>query len=140
MNRDTVKISVVSPVYMCAACLRDLCQRLQTVFEQMQVDYEIVLVDDGSPDDSWSTITSLAAKTPQITGLKLSRNFGQHRAIAAGLTHTSGDWIVVLDCDLQDQPEEIPKLFARAQDGFDLVLAARTSRKDGVLKRAFSAL
>jgi dolichol-phosphate mannosyltransferase len=97
-------------------------------------------VEDAGPDESWKVIEQLAAANPRIKGLKLSRNFGQHYAITAGLDQAKGDWIVVMDCDLQDRPEEIPALFRKAQEGFEVVLARRANRQDGFFKRFSSKL
>jgi dolichol-phosphate mannosyltransferase len=97
-------------------------------------------VEDASPDQSWKVIEQLANRNPKVKGLKLSRNFGQHYAITAGLDQAAGEWVVVMDCDLQDRPEEIPSLFAKAQEGFDVVLARRANRQDGFLKRLSSKL
>jgi polyisoprenyl-phosphate glycosyltransferase len=115
-------------------------RRLQTTIESMGLEYELIFVNDFSPDDSWCKIISLVDQQPQIKGLNLSRNFGQHQAIFAGLEHTCGKWIVVMDCDLQDRPEEIVNLYAEAQKGFDIVLARREDRNDRFIKRKFSQL
>jgi glycosyltransferase involved in cell wall biosynthesis len=104
------------------------------------LDFEIILVEDASPDQSWSVIERIAAHNPRIRGIKLSRNFGQHYAITAGLDAAKGDWVVVMDCDLQDRPEEIPALWTKAQEGFDVVLARRAFRQDSFLKRFSSRL
>lgn len=137
-------ISVASPVYCCAGCLEDLCRRLQGALDTITANYEIVLVNDASPDNSWEVIRRLCAADARIRGIALSRNFGQHSAIAAALENVSGDWVVVMDCDLQDRPEEIPRLYAKACEGYDGVFAERTYRKDKWLKRtasrAFAAL
>ncbi len=98
-------------------------------------DYELVLVNDASPDRSWEVIQELAQADPRIRGINLSRNFGQHHAITAGLDFVRGDWIVVMDCDLQDMPEEIPKLYRKALEGYDVVLGLRSNRQDGFLKK-----
>ena len=97
-------------------------------------------MDDFSPDDSWQKIVQVSKKNENVKGYKLSRNFGQHYAITAGLNQVTGDYIVVLDCDLQDQPEEIEKLFNEAQKGFDIVLARRYERKDSFYKKTVSKL
>ncbi|EKD76125.1 MAG: hypothetical protein ACD_43C00217G0002 [uncultured bacterium] len=128
-------ISVVVPVYKCADCLVELYERLQSTIITLGVEFELILVDDGSPDSAWSVISSLAQRDYRIIGVQLSRNFGQHYAITAGLQHATGDWIVVMDGDLQDEPEDIAKLFNTAQTGFDVVLASRAIRIDSWLKR-----
>jgi len=133
-------ISVVSPVFRAEGCLHELYRRLSLVLGQMTPDYEIVLVDDGSEDGSWEAVRRIAEGDKRVKGIALSRNFGQHYAITAGLDHCDGDWVVVMDCDLQDRPEEIPRLFAKAQEGYDVVLARRHRRKDSLLVRARSKL
>lgn len=137
---STPHLSVVSPVYGCAAALPELCRRLAASISPVTGDYEIILVNDASPDDAWHAISALAATDPRVKGIDLSRNFGQHYAITAGLDHAHGDWVVVIDCDLQDQPEEIPKLYHKAQEGFDVVFARRAVRRDSALKRLSSRL
>ncbi len=101
---------------------------------------EILLVNDGSPDNSWSRIMELAALHSEVRGLRLSRNFGQHYAISAGIEHARGDWIAVMDCDLQDLPEELPRLIDKARSGHEVVLAQRVERRDPPLKRLASYL
>ncbi|MEB3195567.1 MAG: glycosyltransferase family 2 protein [Candidatus Sericytochromatia bacterium] len=133
-----IQVSVVSPVYGCNEGLLELCQRLKTSLECISANYEIILVNDASPDESWNTIRDLAAADPRVKGINLSRNFGQHRAITAGLDHASGEWVVVMDCDLQDVPEEIPKLYAAAQLGYDIVVGRRVERMDTWLKKFLS--
>ena len=98
------------------------------------------MVNDGSPDQAWEIIESLARTDPSVRGIKLSRNFGQHHAITAGLDLARGEWVVVMDCDLQDVPEEIPKLYRKALEGFDIVVGLRTQRQDNPFKRATSRL
>lgn len=132
------KISVISPVYGCADCLHKLCEGISEAMRKLAMSYEIILVCDGSPDDSWGHIETLAETDKSIRGIRLTRNFGQHCAIAAGLEHSKGDWVVVLDCDMQDPPSEIPNLYSKAQEGYDVVFAIRESRKDGLFKRLSS--
>ena len=135
-----MKISVISPVYKGEPVVRKLVERIRNAVSEISNDYEIILVEDHSPDKSWEIISELCQEDDKVKGIKLSRNFGQHQAITAGLDASCGEWIVVMDCDLQDRPEEIPRLFAKCQEGFDIVLAKRRFRKDGFLKRAGSYL
>ena len=135
-----VLLSVVSPIYLAGEMVEELVQRLVIVLEAISPYFEIILVDDRSPDDSWMRILTQSAKDPRVQGLRLSRNFGQHYAITAGLDRCRGEWVVVLDCDLQDRPEEIAALFAAAQQGYDLVLARRTNRQDSWNKKLLSRL
>lgn len=132
-------ISVVIPVYRAEGLVHELVRRLHASLSTISSDYEIVLVDDRSKDSSWDEITA-ACKDPRVKGVRLSRNFGQHHAITAGLDVCDGDWVVVMDCDLQDQPEEIPRLYAKAQEGYKVVRAQRRGRKDRWLKRLTSRL
>lgn len=127
-------ISVVIPVYGCRAALEELYQRLTATLSAMTDRYEIVLVNDFCPQNSWEVIEDICRRDPKVKGLELSRNFGQIYAITAGLDHCSGDWVVVMDCDLQDRPEEIPNLYRKAQEGYDVVFARRAHRKDSPLK------
>ena len=129
------KISVVSPVYGCCGSLNDLYTRLKDTLSTITEDFEIIFVNDASPDNAWHTIKELVAQDDRVKGINLSRNFGQHKAIAAGLAHTQGDWVVVMDCDLQDRPEEIVKLYNKAQEGYDAVFGQRVARKHSRRKR-----
>ncbi len=133
MERDF--ISVVIPVYQCSDSLEELCRRLLPILDDLQVDSEIIMVVDGSPDNSWEVLQTLASSDNRIKAIKLSRNFGQHNAVSAGLDYAEGTWTIIMDCDLQDRPEEIPKLFAKAREGFDVVLARRGKRKDTKFKK-----
>jgi polyisoprenyl-phosphate glycosyltransferase len=133
-------LSIISPVYNGEFILHELIERIHRAVEPLNQDFEIILVDDFSPDRSWEIIERLVAKFPKVRGIKLSRNFGQHYAITAGLDDAKGEWVVVMDCDLQDLPEEIPNLYAKAQEGNDVVLARRIIRKDGFFKKLSSKL
>ena len=136
----SVFISIVSPVYKAEKILPELVDRIKRSLEKITNSYEIILVEDCGHDNSWGKIEELSKTHPVIKGLKLSRNFGQHYAITAGLDHAIGEWIVVMDCDLQDQPEEIEKLFEKAKEGYDIVLARRYARQDNYLKKLFSKI
>lgn len=133
-------ISVVIPVYGCRAALPELHRRLCESLSRITPSFEIILVDDCCPQDSWSEIQKLCAADRRVVGLHLSRNFGQIRAITAGLDRSRGDWVVVMDCDLQDRPESIPALYAKAQEGYDVVFARRAGRKDSGVTRLLSRL
>lgn len=132
-------ISVVTPVYGCAKALPELYERLVKTLTSITENFDIIMVDDHSPDDAWSVILQLAAKDPRVKGIKLSRNFGQHKAITAGLDYADGEWVVVMDCDLQDVPEEIVKLYHKVKEGYEIVFARRIERKDSFLKRISSS-
>jgi dolichol-phosphate mannosyltransferase len=133
-------ISIVIPVYRAENCLDELYRRLKVALETITTDFEIVLVEDCGGDRSWPLIAELAKRDPRVKGIQFSRNFGQHCGITAGLDHCDGDWVVVMDCDLQDRPEEIPRLYAKAREGHEIVVARRGKRSDPLLKRLSSWL
>ncbi|MBD1896734.1 glycosyltransferase family 2 protein [Trichocoleus sp. DQ-A3] len=133
-------ISVVIPVYKAEDCLHELYERLKDSLETISEDFEIILVEDCGGDRSWEIILELAHQDRRVKGIQFSRNFGQHYGITAGLDYCDSDWVVVMDCDLQDRPEEIPRFYAKAQEGYDVVLARRGKRKDPILKRLTSRL
>ena len=133
-------ISIVSPVYRAEKILPILVSEINLVMERIGEDYEIILVDDRSPDNSWEVMKVLSSQNSKIKSIRLSRNFGQHSAIFAGLTRAKGDWVVVMDCDMQDQPKEIAKLYKKALEGYDIVLGQRENRKDKFLKKLSSKL
>lgn len=130
MSKMQPDISVVIPVYGCKAALEELCQRLDASLSTISENYEIILVEDHCPQNSWEVIVPLCQKDSRIKGLRLSRNFGQACAIAAGIDICSGKWVVVMDCDLQDPPEIIPQLYNKALEGYEVVFARRNKRKD----------
>jgi len=133
-----IELSVVIPVYNCSGCLSELHARLTASLREVTPDYEIVLVDDRSTDGAWNILRELAGNDPRLRVVRLSRNFGQHAAITAGLARSTGAWTVVMDCDLQEPPEEIPRLYAKAQEGYEIVRAVRDGRKHSAFRR-FSA-
>jgi glycosyltransferase involved in cell wall biosynthesis len=137
---QNVHISVVAPAYKCAGCIEELYRRLLPVLSGISPDYEIIFVDDGSPDRDWEVISMLCSKDPKVRGLKLSRNYGQHYAITAGLDASRGEWVVVMDCDLQDQPEGIQNLYSKAMEGNEVVFARRVARGDSIYRAAVSKL
>ncbi|MBY7144252.1 glycosyltransferase family 2 protein [Virgibacillus sp. NKC19-3] len=137
-NASRPLISVVVPVYGCETCLKELCSRITETVTNIPAHYEIILVNDSSPDDAWTIIKQLSKQDENIKGINFARNFGQHHAITAGLDYTNGDWIVVMDCDLQDQPEEIVTLYQKAREGYDVVFGKRTLRQDNWFKRKSS--
>lgn len=138
---DVPRISVVVPVYRASDCLVELYTRVAAAVESITKDFELVLVDDGSPDASWAGIAALAAQDDRVRGVRLSRNFGQHNAVTAGLAASRGQWVIVMDCDLQDPPEEIPNLYAKAVDeGYPCVMARRAKRHGSSFKQFQSRL
>ena len=132
-------ISVVSPVYRAERIVPVLIDRLVESLSKITSNFEIILVEDCGPDDSWKVIEKVASTDSRVKGIQLSRNFGQHQAIACGLSHCLGDWIVVMDCDLQDRPEEITNLLDCAiKENSQIVWAVRNNRQDGFLKKQYS--
>lgn len=132
--------SIVSPVYRAEGIVEELVLRLTQSLSTVTDNFEIILVNDASPDNSWQKILEVAKKDSRVKGVNLSRNFGQHYAISAGLSLTKGEWVVVMDCDLQDVPEEIPNLYNKAIEGFDIVFAKRMYRIDNFFKKLSSTL
>lgn len=135
-----IDISVVVPLYNCEEFIEELCQRLTKTLESLVPSWEIILVDDGSPAGDWKMVVKQACQDCRIRGIRLSRNFGQHSAITAGLEQTRGNWIVVMDGDLQDQPEEITKFVEKSKEGFEVIVGRRTFRMAGMIKRGVSRL
>lgn len=127
-------LSIVSPVYRAEKIVEQLVEEIHLSVKTITEDYEIILVEDGSPDDSWGRIEAICKKDSKVKGVSLSRNFGQHSAISAGLQVSKGEWVVVMDCDLQDRPNEIPNLHRKALEGFDAVQASRKDRQDSFSK------
>lgn len=131
-------ISVVSPVYYGEKMISELVRRNIVSLTTITDDFEIILVNDASPDNSWNEIEKECVKDKRVKGINLSRNFGQHNAITAGLRYVKGEWVVVMDCDLQDRPEEIPNLYNKVLQGYDSVFAQRIARCDNLFKRLSS--
>ncbi|MCZ2845606.1 MAG: glycosyltransferase family 2 protein [Candidatus Bathyarchaeota archaeon] len=132
--KEQIDISIVIPVYQGEETVRILITRLDHTIGSLDLSYEIILVDDGSRDDSWRIIKEEVEGSKFIKGIKLSRNFGQHNAISAGLAHALGERVVVMDCDLQDLPEEISKLYRKSLEGYDIVVGQRIKRSDAKAK------
>lgn len=135
-----MNLSIVSPIYKGEKMLDELVRRISESVCAITDDYEIILVNDYSPDNSLEKIQDICKANKHVKGVNLSRNFGQHYAITAGLSKASGEWVVVMDCDLQDRPEEIPNLYSKAQEGYDSVFAQRVERQDTFTKRMSSTL
>jgi len=135
---DISDISVVVPVYGSDSTLVSLYERVSAAVARIPASFELIFVDDRGPGNPWEIISRMAKSDPRVIGLKLSRNFGQHSAIMAGIDLARGRWLVIMDCDLQDRPEEIPHLWAKAQEGHDVVVGRRVERQDGFFKRLLS--
>jgi dolichol-phosphate mannosyltransferase len=125
----------VVPVYGCADCLGALHARLIASLPEITEDYELVLIDDRSLDGGWEVLQQLARRDPRVRAYRLSRNFGQDAAITAGLAQCRGRWAVVMDCDLQEAPEDIPRLWAAAGEGYEMVRAVRRGWRHSAFRR-----
>lgn len=130
--------SVVVPVYGSDTILPELHQRVSTTLEKITSAFELIFVNDASPDGAWQVIQGLSAQDKRVRGINLSRNFGQYPAITAGLQASRGEWIVVMDCDLQDQPEAILEMYKKAQEGYFVVVGSRQNRHDSWLRQFVS--
>jgi polyisoprenyl-phosphate glycosyltransferase len=139
-REQQVELSVVVPVYGCAGCLTALHERLTRSVAQITDSYELVFVDDRSVDGGWEVLQRLARTDERVRAFRLSRNFGQDAAITAGLAQARGDRAVVMDCDLQEAPEDIPRLWAAADEGYDVVRTTRRDWKHSAFRRAASRL
>lgn len=135
-----VTISVVIPVYGCVGVLTQLVVKLESALSDLVPTFEIILVEDGFSSESWEEVKKMAKEFLFVKGIRLSRNFGQHEAITAGLEECKGEWVVVMDCDLQDDPSEIKWLYKKAQEEYDIVFARRKQRQDRWFKRTGSRL
>ena len=129
-----MKLSIVSPVYQAENIIDELVKRVSEEAEKITANYEIILVEDGGLDNSWRKIEACCSKNPKIIGLKLSRNFGQHYAITAGLENATGDYIIVMDCDLQDDPKYFQELLKKIKLGNHIVYTRKTNRNHGKFK------
>lgn len=135
-----MKLSVIVPVFNEEENLIRLYERLSPVLESITHDHEIILVDDGSRDGSWAAITSLHERDSRVKGIRFSRNFGHHIALTAGLDAATGDLVAMMDADLQDNPEELPRFIQKINEGYYLVYGIRKTRRDPLFKRITSAL
>jgi glycosyltransferase involved in cell wall biosynthesis len=139
-DRAPDEIAVVIPLYQGKAVLRELCQRLVASLSTITDDFSIILVDDRGPDNAWPLIEALGREDRRIRGLQLSRNFGQHHALTAGIDHARARWYVVMDCDLQDAPEDIPLIYQKVREGLDVVVGIRAKEGHDLAKRWMSRL
>jgi len=138
MDREAPATSIVVPVYNEEACLPEFLEALERMLPWLPGRTEIVLVDDGSSDGSVELLLGFRSQTADVTVVQLTRNFGQHAAIRAGLQYASGDVVVTLDADLQNPPSEVPKLVALACQGHDVVAGWRKRRRDVLPRRLAS--
>jgi dolichol-phosphate mannosyltransferase len=144
MEARRLALSIVSPVYQASETVGELVNQISDAASKVTEDFEIVLVDDRSSDDSWIRIVEQSNKNQRVRGARLSRNFGQHAAITAALSLARGDRVIVMDCDLQHDPKEIPRLCSKADEGYDIVLAFNDTRRHAphrnIAAKAFRAI
>jgi glycosyltransferase involved in cell wall biosynthesis len=134
------KYSVVIPVYNSEPIVGETLRRVAAFFEGQGWPYEIIPVNDGSRDDSWEVVKKAAAENPNVVAINLLRNYGQHTAVYCGLEQSSGDWVITLDDDLQNPPEEIVHLVAKAAEGHDVVYGRFKSKKHSSVRRLGSRM
>ena len=127
-------VSVVVPVYDEEASLPELAERIRTACENASLSFEVWMVDDGSRDDSWAVVQRLHADDERIAGIRFQRNYGKSAALAVGFERARGRYVVTMDADLQDDPDEIPKLVDILEDGYDLVSGWKRRRQDPLSK------
>jgi dolichol-phosphate mannosyltransferase len=133
-------LSVVVPVYNESYLIEELVKRVKENIKLITEDFEVILVDDGSQDQTWELIEFESKSDKRIKGIKFSRNFGHHYAITAGLHNAKGDLVVVMDGDLQDRPEVIPDLYGKSQEGYDVVFVSRRNRPEAFIYLLFQRL
>ena len=136
----TPLLSVVAPVYRSDSIVPEFVRCTCAAAAKVTDNFELLLVEDGSPDNSWAAIVRECDRDPRVKGLQLSRNFGQHPAITAGLAHALGEYVVVMDSDMQDDPDDIPALYQKALEGFDIVFARKRIRRFGLLRNLTTRL
>jgi len=129
------EISVVIPIYNCSGSIQELYRRLCRVFETLKLPYEVIFVNDGSTQNDWEIVKTLSKENASIKGILFDKNYGQYNAIACGIKNSSGNWIVVMDGDLQDNPEEIAKLYHKTKEGFQIVYALRKGKREGLINK-----
>ncbi|MFH0936529.1 MAG: glycosyltransferase family 2 protein [Candidatus Woesearchaeota archaeon] len=134
-----MKLSIVLPIYNEELNIKPLYNSLKSVLNSMKCKYEIIYVDDGSTDNSLKNIKELRRKDKNVKIIKFRRNFGQATALNVGLKHAIGDYMIILDADLQNDPKDIPRLIEKIKEGYDLVVGWRYDRKDSFFKRLFSS-
>lgn len=137
---DFPSISVVVPVYKSDTTIAELCFRLELALKKLNMPWEIILVNDGSPDRSWDIIQELSRQFKNLIAIKLSRNFGQHNALLAGIRAARNSIIVTIDDDLQNPPEEVGKLISKLREGYDTVYGVPAEKKHSNLRNLSSTL
>lgn len=139
-SHERRSISVITPVYNGEASIGELCRRLAEVLPRISAQHEVIFVNDGSRDRSWETISELCSRSPVVRGLNLMRNYGQHNALLCGIRAAKYDLVVTMDDDLQHPPEEIPRLLARLEEGFDVVYGTPEAERNGLMRALASRI
>ena len=135
------KLSVVLPAYNEEAMLLKAAETLKEILEKEKIEYQLIFVDDGSRDQTWSLITEAARRDPYVTGIHFSRNFGKEAAIFAGLANAEGDCAAVMDCDLQHPPQTLVQMYRLWQEGYEVVEGVKRTRgKESAIHRASAGL
>ena len=134
-EKPSVACSVIVPVYNSEHTVGEVIDRTAAACEQAGITYEIVLINDGSKDASWEVLEKKAAENEHVVAIDLLKNYGQHTAVFAGLFQTNGDYVVTIDDDLQNPPEEIPKILDVAKEGYDLVFGQFQRKRHPLYRR-----
>lgn len=140
MEKNDIELSVVIPVFNAADTVKELYRRLTKVLEHLEKVYEIIFIDDGSTDESVQILKELHTQDKHVKVVRFTRNFGQHPALAAGFRQCKGQVVVQMDADLQNPPEEIPKLLEKHRQGYDVVFGIRKRRKDSLYRKISSSI
>jgi glycosyltransferase involved in cell wall biosynthesis len=139
-ENGSLTYSVVIPVYNSQNTIRSVCEALEALFRERQARYEIVLVDDGSKDQSWPELKTIRAANEQVKIIRLAKNFGQQNALLCGFAHARGDFVITMDDDLQHPPQELPKLMAAMEPDVDVVIGALAQKQDSHVKKLGSRM
>ena len=137
IGRDNLSVSVVTPVFQEEGNVEELCSKLFAVLDDLGRSFEIVAVNDGSTDKSFELLKAIGAERKELKIVDLARNQGQTAAIMAGIEHANGDTLIFIDADLQNDPDDIPKLLNKLDEGYDVVSGWRASRQDAPIRRNF---
>jgi len=140
MDQQAPQYSIVIPICNSSRSIEAVCQGIQALFKRLDQSYEVILVDDASQDESWQVLQALHAQNSNIKVIRLMRNFGQQNAVLCGFKQSRGDFVITMDDDLQHPPEEIPKLIAKVNDGYDVVIGALIEKQDRAVKKIGSRM
>lgn len=139
MNNNP-EISIIIPVYKSSSVIGKTLKAVIAVLKEMKVSYEVLLINDGSPDNSWIVIEQLAKENKHVTSINLFKNYGQHTAVLCGINRAKGNYLITMDDDMQNPPGEIPKLYGKILEGYDLVFAKFHQKKHSLFRRMGSKL